>query len=724
MSEIRVGVFICGCGGHIAGALDLDALAREVAGAEHVARVERLPYGCSPDGLDAIRAAITADNLDRVLVAGCTPRLMALRLQRACAAAGIDPGLVELADIREGCAWVHPGQREEAMRHAAAIIRMGVARLAARRPRQSAKGEVVPAALVIGGGLAGITAAVTLARAGVPITLVEREAALGGVLRLAHTLPPDGRCAAGFLAGKIAALQRQPNARVLLRSRVARVDGTAGRYSVQVTGPGGETATVEAGAIIVATGAQVLRPTGQFRYDGRRVLTQLEFEAELRSRGHGAEHASAGSPAAKALQAVRDVVMILCAGQRGGSVPYCSQTCCATALKQALEVRAAEAKARVTILCRDLRQAEGDGVAEAVQQAARAGVKFVRYDPSTPPIVTDEAVIVRGQGSRDTLRLAYDRVVLATPLVPQADAGQVARLLGLAQDAYGFFAQPRLRLRPGEVAERGIFVCGCAHAPTGWAGAEFQAMSTAFRALHYLRAGRVDARAGAAAVDEALCTGCGTCASACPFGAITMAGRDGVLSVSRIDPLRCTGCGNCVVACPVKAIAVPVDADQALLAQIEAALQEEPSAGGPRILVLGCEWSGHAAAELAGARHLAFPPGVRLIRTGCSARFDPMHVLWALASGADGVFLGACPPGQCHYQGGNRHAQARMETLRSLLAAGGVDPRRLRFEWISPDDAQGFVAKITAFAELLAALKAAPAPEQRATVAAMAVGGE
>lgn len=723
MSGIRVGVFICGCGGQIAGALDLDALSQEVAGAEHVACVQRLPYGCSPDGLDAIRAAIAAQGLDRVLVAGCTPRLMAPRLQRACAAAGLDPGLVELADIREGCAWVHPGQRQEAMRHAAAIIRMGVARLAARRPRQSAAGEVVPAALVIGGGLAGITAALTLARAGVPVTLVEREPALGGQLRLAHTLAPDQRCAAGFLANKIAALQRQANARVLLRSRVTRVDGTAGRYTVRVTGPSGETDTVEAGAIIVATGAQALRPIGHFRYDGDRVVTQLEFEAELRRRAHGAEHACASAPAGKARPAVRDVVMILCAGQRGGGVPYCSQTCCATALKQALEVRAADAEARVTILCRDLRQAEGDRTAEAVQQAARAGVAFVRYDPSAPPIVSDEAVIVPGQGSREPLRLAYDRVVLATPLVPQADAGSVARLLGLAQDAYGFFAQPHLRLRPGEVAERGIFVCGAAHAPTGWAGAEYQAMSAAFRALHHLRAGRVEARAGVASVDEALCTGCGTCASACPFGAVTLAGRDGVLSVSRIDPLRCTGCGNCVVACPVKAIAVPVDSDQALLAQIEAALQDEPSDGQPRILALGCEWSGHVAAELAGARHLAFPAGVRLIRTGCSARFDPMHVLWALANGADGVFLGACPPGQCHYHGGNRHAQARMETLRSLLAAGGVDPRRLRFEWLPLDDAQGFVAKITAFAELLAALKAAPASQQQAAVAALAVGG-
>jgi heterodisulfide reductase subunit A len=184
--------------------------------------------------------------------------------------------------------------------------------------------------------------------------------------------------------------------------------------------------------------------------------------------------------------------------------------------------------------------------------------------------------------------------------------------------------------------------------------------------------------------------------------------RDGELDLSQIDPLLCTGCGSCVVVCPVKAVSQPLDSDAQVLAQIEAALATAAQNGRPRILVFGCEWSGHAAAELAGANKLSYPAEARLIRVGCSARIDPTHVLWAFFSGADGVFMGACPPGDCHYVNGNRHAQERFNTLRGLLAKSGFDARRLRLEWITPDDPHDFVDKITDFTNLVRALGPSP----------------
>jgi heterodisulfide reductase subunit A len=194
--------------------------------------------------------------------------------------------------------------------------------------------------------------------------------------------------------------------------------------------------------------------------------------------------------------------------------------------------------------------------------------------------------------------------------------------------------------------------------------------------------------------------------------------RAEAVDLAQVDPLLCTGCGNCVVVCPVKAISQPIDSDAQVLAQIEAALATkngrnpadlagpaEPARDGQlRILVFGCEWSSHAAAELAGANKLRYPVTTRLIRLRCSARFDPLHILWALFNGADGVFLGACAPGDCHYIDGNRHAQERYTMLHSLLVKSGFDPRRLRLEWIVPDDPQDFVQKITSFTELVAKL--------------------
>jgi heterodisulfide reductase subunit A len=697
VSDVRLGVFICDCGDRIASIVDMDALERGVRELPEVAFARRLRYGCSPDGLGVIQAAVAKEKLDRVLVAGCTPRTLEPLFRAACEKAGLVGELFELVDIREGCAWVHQNEPQAALEKAVDLIRMGLARAALHQATQPVTAEVVAAALVIGGGLAGMTSALTLANAGVPVTLVEREAALGGMLRDAHTLYLDGRSAAEFLAEKAKTVTNHPRINVLLGSEVTRVSGRVGCYGVTVNGAGGQQnapPAFDVGAIIVATGARGLRPKGLFRYDGKRVMTQLEFEQELGDAEAGIE--SGSSPG--------DVVMILCAAQRNETASYCSGVCCMAALKQAMEVKASNPRANVTILFRDFYLPGKDSHESELANARQAGASFIRYAPSSPPVVTQEAVEVRDQLTGTDCRLPYDRVVLATPLVPQDDASVVAHMLNIPRDKTGFFPEVRHRLRPHKYAERGIYVCGAAHHPASWVETEFQAVSAAFTALRHLEAGAVTSQASVAVVEESVCTGCGNCVQTCPFGAISMRKREGVLDLSEIDPLLCKACGSCVVACPVKAIHLPLNSDAQVLAQIDAALATASQDGQPRILVFGCEWSSHAAAELAGANKLTYPAGVRLIRMQCSARFDPLHVLWALFNGADAVFLGACPPGDCHYLKGNQYAQRRMETLRRLLAESGFDPRRLRLEWITADDAQEFVSKISAFANLIQAL--------------------
>ena len=396
--------------------------------------------------------------------------------------------------------------------------------------------------------------------------------------------------------------------------------------------------------------------------------------------------------------------MILDAGRSRGAGLHCSALNCMTAVKQSLEIKAINPSAQVSILFQDLCTLDETTGQESVLNAQRVGVEFIHYESESPPEVTDGEAIVRGVASGQTRRIPCDLAVLSSHMVPQRDASVLAHVLGLTPDADGFFPEERYRLRPEECVERGIYICGSAHHPTEWVTAELQAIGAAFDAIRHVKSGKIVTHAPAAVVDEKLCTGCGTCVEVCPFAAISIEKRDGVLDLSRIDPYLCKGCGNCVTACPARAISQPVGTDTQILAQIAAVLDGPRPDNQLRVIGLVCEWSGNAAAELAGARGMSYSPDVRLVRVRCSARFDPTHILWALFRGADGVFLGACPPGNCHFGHGNRYAQQRITTLRDLIAENGFDPRRLRLEWIVPDDPGDFVAKLSDFTDLIRAM--------------------
>jgi heterodisulfide reductase subunit A len=696
MKGANLGIFICDCGEQISSSLDLNRIQERISDIPGVRCAQRLHYSCSENGLAAIRDVIETYEVERVLVAGCTARTMEPLFKETCESAGLSGDRFELVDIREGCAWVHQSDPEAATSKAEDLIRMGVARVSYRNPRTEVSVEIEPTALVIGGGLAGMTAAINLADANVPVKLVERESALGGMLRDAHTLYPQQQTASEYLNEKIEAVTHHPHIEVLLEKEINEISGTAGRYSVVANGKASNddgSLSFDVGAIIVATGAREARPDGLYQYDGKHVVTQLEFEREI----HEAANESHQLP--------DRVVMILCAGQRDNTVPHCSNFCCMASLKQAMELKAAKPNAEVAILFRDI-YLLGDSLYEnELFKAVQSGVKFMRYEPSNPPEVNDGIVVVQDELTGLVNRLPYDRIVLATPLVPQRDSGTVAHLLNTPQDEFGFFPEIRHRLKPEDSPSQGIFVCGAAHFPVDWGQAEFQATSTAFNVLNHLSQGEVSGNANMVGVDEQLCTGCGTCVDVCPFSAISMCTREGLLDLSEIDPMLCAGCGNCVVACPVKAIHPTLDSDPQIYAQIEEALTSASHDDDPRILTFGCEWSSHAAAELAGAKKLAYPVIVRPIQTRCSARFDPLHVLWAFLHGADGVFLGVCPPGKCHYGNGNEHAHNRIKNLYSQLEMGGFDRRRLRFEYIQPDNPDDYAQKLTNFSNLVCNLR-------------------
>ncbi len=704
-TEAKIGVFICDCGTEIAGFIDTEALVDRVWGLPHVTLVQRGLYNCSREGQKWMKQAIAEQGLNRVVVAGCTPRTHEPLFRAVCEEAGLNGSLFEMANIREQCAWVHANERERTTAKALDLIRMAVAKAALLEIVDKLEAKVTPAALVIGAGTAGLTAALTLANGGFPVKLVERERELGGLVRKLHTLYPTMQRAEEFISEKVKAVQSNPNIEVLTETQILNVSGSAGNYHVTVGG-NGHRDTLNVGAIIVATGAQPSYPDGLLRYDGRRVITQLELEGKLRGgpssalrpfdRAQGRLRSEQGPSSGSGQSPVnaQNIVMIHGAGREEERLS-CSSVYCTTTLKNAILLKEMKPEANISILFRDL-QSFGELCEDEIVGARQRGINFIHFGPESKPVVKDDVVEVHDLLSGADLSLPYDLVVLSTPLVASDGASALASMLRIPLDDHGFFPDVHVRLRPRNYIDPGIYICGNAHYPADTNESLFQAYSAASKALHHLSAGVVTSEAPVAVVDERLCTGCGTCVETCAFQAISLKKDERVLSTAQIAPLLCKGCGNCVTACPSKVITLQASTDRQFMAQISAALAG-PRNGEPRVLGLLCQWSGYAAADLAGARHLQYPSSVRLIQAGCSARFDPHHILWAFLNGADGVFLGACEPGECHYVLGNQYAESRIKGLREMLTTAGFDARRLQLAWLKPDEPEEFVTAITTF---------------------------
>ena len=705
----RIGIFLCTCDGKIESQVQVDAFQYVMRTNPDVALVQPMATVCLPAGIQSLREAIHQHQLDHVVVAGCPERFQENHLRDECVRAGVNLNHFALVDWREGCALVHGEDRQTVTGKAIDLVQMAVARASKAQPVGQVRVKIEQPVLVIGGGIAGMTAARSLADRGIAVTLLEREGALGGQLR---DVPLDG--AASAYSETLNAVQAHPNIRVRLNSRVVDVHNLVGNYRVKICSPapseppvalapaseisaaseakraqsenGGAAPRLTAtehtfGAIVVATGVQEYRTAVLHRYDGRRVATVGEFESQLRS---------LSSPAS--------IAYILCAGSRDARVPYCSNVCCLNALNQALRIKRAQPDARVTILFRDLYLLGDESNEEVVLEARRAGVEFVRYALASPPRVGKDAVEVLDELTHAARRIECDHVVLATPLVPHDDAGALTRFLKLPRDEDGFFVDPHYRVRLEQRVEQGVFVCGSAHRPVDIDTAILQGMTAAARAARFIQQREVSRAALGAWVDPQLCTGCAQCVETCAFGAIEMVARtlprraEG-FDRSIIDPFLCQSCGNCVVACPSKAIDLPGASDAQIYAQIDAALAARHNGTAP-VLVFGCQWSGFAAMELAGARGLHYPAQTRAIELPCSARLDPLHVLYAFYNGAASVVLALCPPDECHFGSGNRHAEERIEKLRAELAAHGIAPRRLRVARMMGDDAQAWVRAV------------------------------
>jgi len=556
LSHPRIGVFVCHCGINIGAYVNVPDVVEYAKQLPNVVHAERNLFTCSEEGISAIKKGIKEYNLNRVLVASCTPRTHEPLFRAACEEAGLNKYLFEFVNIRDQCSWVHMREPQKATEKAKDLIRMGVAKARLLEPLEEIEMKVAPSALVIGGGVVGMEAALNLARQGFDVHLVEKEPELGGTLRSINKLFPTNQEAVKLIKPLVEQVKSHPKIKTYLSSKVKQVTGFIGNFNVNLDGKGGES-KFNVGTIIVAIGADALKPTGQYGYGKMtNVLTQLELEGRMK-RGE-----SLG----------QNVVMINCVGARVPERTYCSRICCMTAIKNAFLIKESNPKAKVWILHRDL-MTYGVDFENYYRKAMELGVRFIRYSLERPPeVIGDkkvEKIKVYHELWRREIELPCDMLVLTTPLIPAEDNQNISKMLKVSLDEFGFLLEAHLKLRPVEFAMDGIYICGSARWPTDITEGISQAYAAAAKAAGPLRMGYVKAEAINAFVNEDECSGCGICEVLCPFQAIELQPRDGK-RVSHINEAVCKGCGTCGAACPSGAIAMHHFTDEQILAQVEA----------------------------------------------------------------------------------------------------------------------------------------------------------
>jgi heterodisulfide reductase subunit A len=557
--EPRIGVIICHCGINISAIVDVKAVADYARALPGVVFADHQLYACSQDNQDRLREIIREHRLNRVVISSCSPRTHEPLFQETLQQAGLNKYLFDMANIRDQCSWVHRKDNERATQKAMRLTRMAVANVMKRIPLNESEISIRSELLVIGGGLAGMTAAKEAARQGFPVVLVEQEHELGGHLRnLRRTL--DGEDAQAFLKELRNQVIGEPRIEVLTGAVVVGHSGYLGNYSTEVMTSAGTARTIEHGAVVVATGGGEARPEIFGLGTQDKVLTQTDLERRIEE-----------DPAS--LKGDDSVVMIQCAGSRDETRPYCSRICCSQAIKNAIALKALRPAVRVDILYRDIRSY---GLTELKYlEARKAGVNFIRYDPETNPIEVSFAngratVMLDDVSLERRVKLDPDLLVLSVGVDP-ADTEELATQLKTPRNEAGFFIEAHAKLRPVDFATDGLFLAGLAHYPKSIPETISQAKAAVGRAATILSKESLRLSGIVSYVNPEHCAVCLTCVRACPYG-VPFINAD---HTAEINPALCHGCGICVAECPAQTIVLRHYTQGQLHAKIEA-LAEEP----------------------------------------------------------------------------------------------------------------------------------------------------
>jgi heterodisulfide reductase subunit A len=563
----RVGVFVCHCGTNIAGVVNVPDVVEYVKELPDVVFADNNLYTCSNDTQELIKEKIKENNLNRVVVASCTPRTHEPLFRNTIREAGLNPYLFEMANIRDQCSWVHMFEPEKATEKSKDLVRMAVAKARMLEPLQKSFVSVTKAALVIGGGLAGMTAALELADQGFDVHLVEKERELGGNLRHIRYLL-NGEKPQEELKQIIKEVEANGKVNIYTQAEIKSLEGSIGNFKTRIVTNGDEK-EFEHGVVVVATGAIEYRPK-EYLYDQDEcVMTHLELEQRLASNGHWLK--------ADKKQQPKTFVIIQCVGSRDKERPYCSRICCAESIKNALKIKEISPETNVYILYRDIRTY---GFRESYYTKARQqGVVFIRYDEEKKPQVSRNGnglqVEVFDQTLRIPIEISTDFVVLAAGVVPNNGNKSIGQFLKVPLTSDGFFLEAHMKLRPIDFATEGVFLCGLAHSAKAIEESIIQAQAAASRAATILSKDFIELEANISQVIDENCDGCAFCVEPCPFNAITLIEymRNGaVKKIVEVNESACKGCGGCQATCPKKGIIVRGFKLEQIYAQVNAVL--------------------------------------------------------------------------------------------------------------------------------------------------------
>ncbi len=566
MSERRIGVYVCQCGGNISDYVDVDRVVDAVKDDPGVVIARRAMFTCSDATQQEIVDDITQGKLDGLVVASCSPKLHTLTFRAVASRAGLNPYEYTQVNIREQCSWTHTDDREGATGKAIRLVRAGIARTRLTEPLEPIEVETTPRALVIGGGVAGMRAAIGLADLGLAVFLVEREPRLGGTVAGLGTLYPNGTVGSELVARLERGIRKRPDITVFTDARVTAKSGTFGNYRA-VVHAGGESIHLEIGQIVVATGFDSYEPAaGEYGYGVDGVMTLPEFR-RLLDEGEG--------PIVHNGRPVESIAYVYCVGSRCAEHPYCSRFCCSAAVHASLLTADRGEHVHQYHLYRDMRTYGKNEL--MLNRSRERGSLYVKFADDDPPSVARDgdrlAVTVRDLlTAGEELTIPADLVVLVTGMVAREN-DELVHTLKLPIGGDGFFNEIHPKLRPVETVVDGVLIAGACQGPRTVAESVASGLAAVTQAASVLKRGVAELDPQVAIVHAADCTGCGECVEACPFFAISVAaGATG--QVASIDPTGCKGCGACTPVCPEGAIDLQGYTDAEVRAMIDGFLVE------------------------------------------------------------------------------------------------------------------------------------------------------